>query len=159
MKTTKEEIENEAKKSLFHKICNRYSEGEALVEVLKSYKITPMVFSDWLKDPEWKSEFDRCSEAFLIFQDLNIKTKALKAFEKLVEGFSVQETSTEMIGDKVVKTIVKDKHFAPNVQAVVLALQKLMPNVYSEPSKLLPPPASEEEEQIFILGNGKKIKF
>lgn len=157
--TKKEELENEAKKSIFLKICDQYSNGEPLSKAMKDFKVTPMVLSEWLKDPTWKEIFDQASAAFLLFQDLNIKTKALKSFEKLVEGFTVQEVQTESVGDKVVRTIVKDKHFAPNVQAVIIALQKLIPNIYSDPSKLLPPAQSEEAEQIFKLGNGKEIKF
>ncbi len=160
---TKEEREKEAKKNIFLKVCEQYSNGEPLKEVMKAYNLTPVIFAGWLSDPEWKEIFDKASEAFLLFQDLNIKTKALQAFEKLVEGYTVKEISVETTGEgdtkKILKTITKDKHFSPNVQAVIIALQKLIPNVYSDPSKLLPPPPDQEEEQVYRLGNGQIIKF
>lgn len=160
---TKEERDIEAKRNVFLKVCEQYSNGEALNIVMKSYSLTPMLLADWLRDPEWRSIFEKSSEAFLLFQDLNIKTKALLAFEKLVEGYTVKEISVETTGEgeklKVIKTITKDKHFAPNAQAVLIALQKLIPNVYSDPSKLLPPPQDQEAEQVYRLGNGQIIKF
>lgn len=156
-------LDNAAKQNLFLKICDAYSEGDPLKEVLGRYHITPRMFADWLKDPECRQLFNESSEAFLLFQDQNIRTKALQAFEKLVTGFDVEEVTEESVmlpdgSSKPTRHITKTKHFAPNVHAVILALQKLIPNVYSDPAKLLPQSPEEEEEQIFKIGNSE-IKF
>lgn len=164
-----DKYELEAVRNLFLAICDSYAEGTPLTDSFKQNRIKPQTFSKWLdENPEWEKDFEKAQNSFTRFQELNLRTKALNSFEKLVTGFTEIEITEEFvptyseegreIGKKVTRRQEKEKYFPPQPQAVIFALQKLLPKTYADPNKQLPEAPQEVEEQVFKIGD-QIIKF
>jgi len=114
----------------------------------------------------WSESISDISEAFKKAKDDNakatkedLKKKAVTSLEKLITGFSVEESETKEvknISGAVIQrtTIKKTKHFAPNVTAVIFALKALDPETWDNDGF----GGGEEGEQVFII-EGRTIKF
>ena len=114
----------------------------------------------------WAGSISEVSEAFKKAKDSNakatqegLKNKAVTSLEKLITGFSVEESETKEIrnvsGAIIQKiTTTKKKHFAPNVTAVIFALKALDPETWQNDGF----GGGEEGDQVFVI-EGRTIKF
>lgn len=151
-------------KEAFEEICEDYAEGTPLDRLISKHGISVVKFYNFLgEDPERESEFERAQTLYSRFQENNLITKALISFEKLITGYTEVEWSETYVpkygddGKEIARIVTnrteKTKHFQPSAQMVQLALEKLLPNKYSQPSKLLPETPRVPVKQVFKIGN------
>lgn len=150
-------------KEAFEEICEDYAEGTPLDKLIPQHGISVVKFYQFLgEDPEREAAFETAQRLYSRFQENNLVTKALISFEKLITGYEVIEYHEEFVPQYadgkevsriVTKRIEKTKHFQPSAQMVQMALEKLLPNKYSQPSKLLPETPRVPVKQVFKIGN------
>lgn len=151
-------------KEQFEEICEDYAEGTPLDRLISKYEIAVVKFYAFLgEDPEREAQFERAQMLYSRFQENNLITKALISFEKLITGYTEVEYMEEFVpqygedGKEVSRIVTKrqekTKHFQPSAQMVQLALEKLIPHKYSQPSKLLPETPRVPVKQVFKIGN------
>lgn len=163
MKVTKKDDEPILSKEEFEEICEDYAQGTPLDLLIPKHQLSVVKFYQFIgEDPEREAEFEKAQRLYSRFQENNLVTKALISFEKLITGYTVNEYHEEFIPQYVdgkevsrivTKRIEKTKHFQPSAQMVQLALEKLLPHRYSQPSKLLPETPRVPVKQVFKIGN------
>lgn len=148
----------------FQSIFDEYAQGEPLDRLLSKAKINVLEFYKRINDePELEAEFHKAKNLFTFHQNDTLVTDALHSFRRLITGYTEIEYMEEFVpqyddnGKETSRIITKrqekTKHFQPSPQMVQLALEKLIPNVYSQPSKLLPEKPRELAKQVFKIGN------
>lgn len=159
---------NEEEK-VFKTICENYSEGTPLDACITKAEWGTIQFYKYISEkPEREAEFETAKAFFATHQENNIVSIALNSFQRLIAGYTEIEYQEEYvpsynedgkeIARKVTKRIEKSKHFQPSPQLVQFALEKLLPNKYSQPSKLLPDAPKHSEVQVYKIGK-QIIKF
>ena len=148
----------------FQSIFDEYAQGEPLDKLLSKAKINVLKFYKHIADnPELEAEFHKAKNLFTFHQNDGLVTDAMHSFRRLITGYTETEYMEEFIPQYdengkekmriVTKRQEKTKHFQPNAQMVQLALEKLIPNIYSQPSKLLPEKPRDTAKQVFKIGN------
>lgn len=151
-------------KKAFEEICDDYAEGTPLDKLIPQHGISVVKFYQFLgEDPEREAAFETAQRLYSRFQENNLVTKALISFEKLITGYTEVEYMEEFVpqygedGKEISRVVTKrqekTKHFQPSAQMVQLALEKLIPHKYSQPSKLLPETPRVPVKQVFKIGN------
>lgn len=147
----------------FQAICDDYARGTPLDELLSKSEFEVIEFYRYLgSDVELEGEFDKAKALFASHQENNLATKLLTSFEKLITGYTEIEYIEEFVpqyenGKEVSRVVTKrtekTKHFQPSAQLVQFGLEKLFPNKYSQPSKMLPDKPKTAVKQVFKIGN------
>lgn len=148
----------------FQSIFDEYAQGEPLDKLISKAEINVLHFYKFISDnPELEAEFHKAKNLFTFHQNNGLVTDAMHSFRRLITGYTEIEYSETFVprydedGKEVSRIVTqrteKTKHFQPSPQMVQLALEKLIPNIYSQPSKLLPEKPRESAKQVFKIGN------
>ncbi len=123
-------------KKIREEICSLIAtDSYTVTEICKNIGISRNTYYNWLqKYPEFEEAVSQAEEDF---KEL-IKVEAKKSLVKLIKGYTVQEEKTVTVdtgkkdedGQPIVRVkekTVTDKHYQPNVTAVITALTNLDP--------------------------------
>lgn len=146
-------------------ICTNYALGEyTLVSCAENQSIAIKTFQEWRSESaeiaQLYSEAKRkCKEV----RRKKLKTTALGAIQKLIEGHTFDELHQEVepiyneegeeIGTKTIKMKRVKKYYPPNASAAMFVLRALDPQTYRDAL-----PAAHSEKQTYLIG-GKEIEF
>jgi hypothetical protein len=148
----------------FQSIFDEYAQGEPLDKLISKAGINVFQFYKYIGDnPEAEAEFHKAKNLFTFHQNNSLVTDALHSFRRLITGYTEVEYMEEFVPQYdengkersriVTKRQERTKHFQPSPAMVQLALEKLIPNIYSQPSKLLPEKPRDSVKQVFKIGN------